>query len=133
MSRTSTPARWSAKDIIVITFGGALAPALRSPVPVAGKCRKKPALSRAGAGPEPGPTQVESRAGAGPEPGSTQVEIKASPLLAALATAGNAGAASQSARHRPESVAPLLCGNAGCLANKVSLRSTRDTRGDEAR
>jgi hypothetical protein len=131
MNGTSTPARRSAEDII-ITLGGALAPALRSPVPVAGKSRKKPAVSRAGAGPEPGPTQVESLAGAGPEPGPMQVEIKAPPLLAALATAGNAGAASQSARHRPEGVAPLLCGNAGCLANKASLRSTRNTRGDQA-
>ncbi len=119
MSKTATPARGSAQDIIKLC--GALVLVLRSLVrdavgrlrpeprdppparsaPIAGKSRQKPALSRAGAGPEPGPTQVE-----------VAEVIKASPLLAALAIAGNAGAASRSARHRPEHVAPQLCGNA---------------------
>src|SRR6185437_3250054 len=66
---------------------------------VVGKSRKEPALSRAGAGPKPGPTQ--------------RAPARGSLYLAALASAPAAGAAGKTGRDRPESLAPERCGNAG--------------------
>ncbi len=95
-------------DVIMKLGASGRAPRLRpergDPSParsalVAEKSRKKPALSRAGAGPNPGPTQ--------------RALARGSLYLAALATARAAGAASKTGCHRPESLAPEPCGNAG--------------------
>jgi hypothetical protein len=95
-------------DVIMKLGASGRAPGLRpergDPPParsalVAGKSRKEPALSRAGAGPKPGPTHCALARG--------------SLSLAALATARAAGAASKTGCHRPESLAPERCGNAG--------------------